>query len=258
MTSDTNHSGIFLQGMIFLHRGQFEGARRCFEQAMEEARAAGKPHQLRAVLLNLGNTAASLGDREKARSCYLEILTLDREQPDTKTVAQTLINLGNLCREWGELTRARAYYLEAADLLDEGADALSSGLLYSNLGLLEQAMGHPEEAIGLFRKAIDFHKKSGHEEGLAATWGQLGRAFLQRGQDRDAETCFNYSTTHFSRLGDPAGEAEALRGLADVYERRGDRELALHCLARIMELQKRYRLPPDTRDRERNDRLQKR
>lgn len=256
MSSDP--SKIFLQGMIFLHRGQFEGARHCFEQALEEARAAQKPGPLRAVLLNLGNASAALGDREKARSCYLEVLSLDREQPDVKTVGQTLVNLGNLCREWGELERARAYYLEAADLLGEGRDDLSSGWLCSNWGLLEQAAGHPEEAIDLFRKAIDFHKKAGHEEGLAATWGQLGRAFLLRHQDRDAETCFNYSATHFSRLGDPAGEAEALRGLGDIYERRGDKELALHCFARIIEIQKRYNLPADGRDQERIDRLRKR
>lgn len=257
MTSERDHSKIFLQGMIFLHRGQFEGARRCFEQALAEARAGEKRHQLRAVLLNLGNASAALGDREKARACYLEILALDREAPDGKTVGQTLVNLGNLCRESGELDRARAYYLEAADRLEGGADDLSSGLLYSNLGLLEQARGHLGEAIGLFRQAIDFHKKTGHEEGLAATWGQLGRAFLQCGRDRDAETAFNYSTTHFSRLGDPAGEAEALRGLAEVYERRADRELALHCLARIADIQRRVGLPPDPRDREQIDRLRK-
>lgn len=258
MTSDMKHSGIFLQGMIFLHRGQFESARRCFGQALEEARAGGKTDRLRAVLLNLGNASAALGDREKARSCYQEILALDREQPDATIVGQTLVNLGNLCRESGEFERARAYYLEAADLLGENTDDLSSGLLYSNRGLLEQAMGRLEEAIGLFRKAIDFHKKAGHEEGLAGTWGQLGRAFLQRNQDRDAETCFNYATTHFSRLGDPAGEAEALRGLAEVYERRGDRELAIHCLARIIEIGKRVGLPPDPRDHEQGDRLRKR
>ncbi|MDC4204956.1 MAG: tetratricopeptide repeat protein [Candidatus Manganitrophus sp.] len=257
MMSDMNHSGIFLQGMIFLHRGQFESARRCFGQALEEARAGGKADQLRAVLLNLGNASAALGDREKARSCYLEILALDREQPDAKTVGQTLVNLGNLCREGGEFERARAYYLEAADLLQENSDDLSSGVLYSNRGLLEEATGHLEEAINLFRKAIDFHKKAGHEEGLAATWGQLGRVFLQRDQDRDAETCFNYATTHFNRLGDPSGESEALRGLAAVYERRGDRELALHCLERITEIEERYRLPPDARDHEQNNRLRR-
>ncbi|MDC4224271.1 MAG: tetratricopeptide repeat protein [Candidatus Manganitrophus sp.] len=166
------------------------------------------------MLLNLGNASAALGDREKARSCYLEVLALDREQPDAKTVGQTLVNLGNLCREWGEFERARAYYLEAADLLQEkGGMTSPPGWLCSNRGLLEEATGHLEEAIDLFRKAIDFHKKAGHEEGLAATWGQLGRVFLQRDQDRDAETCFNYATTHFNRLGDPAGESRGPSGL---------------------------------------------
>ncbi len=38
MESEVHHSGIYHQGMIFLHRGDFEGARRCFEQDLMGAR----------------------------------------------------------------------------------------------------------------------------------------------------------------------------------------------------------------------------
>jgi hypothetical protein len=83
----------------------------------------------------------------------------------------------------------------------------------------------------------------------------LGQVFLQAGQLREAETCFNYSSSHFISLGDTAGEAEALRGLADVYEARPDAELARRSAARVSEIQRRYGLPKEERDVAREARL---
>jgi tetratricopeptide (TPR) repeat protein len=108
------------------------------------------------------------------------------------------------------------------------------------------------EAVSFFKRAIDLHKKTGNEEGLAAAWGQLGRAYRQRGKDRRAETCFNYSYTHFGQVGNPSGEAEALRSLADIYEDRNEPELAFRCMTRIRETFTRFglRLPEVDSDRE--------
>ncbi|HTP41227.1 MAG TPA: tetratricopeptide repeat protein, partial [Nitrospiria bacterium] len=237
-----NESPSYQQGMIFLHRRDFHGARRCFEEALREARPAGEPERLMPVLGNLGNVLAALGEREEARRCYLEILELQRRALDVTTVGQTLVNLGNLSRELGERDRARAYYLEAEELLEQAGDDRSLGLLFSNFGLLEQDEGKTEDAVKSFSRAIDLHKKSGHEEGLAATWGQLGRAYLRLGDDRRAETSLNFSCTHYEQLGIPAGQIDALRLLSRLYEDRDDPELALRCLTRLEEI--RLRLGP--------------
>ena len=133
--------------------------------------------------------------------------------------------------------------MEARDLLTPLGDARSLGILHCNVGLLEMDAGHLDEAIAALKTAVDFHKRSGFEEGLAGTWGQLGRAFLKAGRLAKAETCFNFSSSHFISLGDVAGEAEALRGLVAVYEAKGDRELVTRCRERIAEIASRYGLP---------------
>ena len=126
-------------------------------------------------------------------------------------------------------------------------DARSLGILHSNIGLLKLDAGRLDEAIASLKTAIDFHKRSGFEEGLAGTWGQLGRAFLKAGKLAKAETCFNFSSSHFISLGDVAGEAEALRGLVSVYEAKGDAELVKRCRERIIEIQTRYGLAAEGR-----------
>jgi tetratricopeptide (TPR) repeat protein len=239
---EKEQSPSYLQGMIFFHRRDFEGARRCFEEALREARPAGMPQRLIPILGNLGNVCAALGEKEEARRCYREVLELQRRESDIKTVGQTLVNLGNLSRELGEYERARAYYLEAEEQLDHAGDAYSLGLLYSNLGLLEEELKQLDVAVRFYKRAIDLHKRVGHEEGLAATWGQLGRVYRLLADDRRAETSLNFSSTHYEHLGNPAGQIEALRALSRLYEERNEPELALRCLTRIHEV--RLRLGP--------------
>lgn len=257
-------SDSYRRGMIFFHRGNLDGAKRCFEEALEEV-AAGSPEPLTTVLVQLANVHAALGEREKAALLYERVLALERKEDgmpvDLRAVGLTLVNLGNLFREKGERERAQAYYLEGADLLRQAADDLSLGILYSNFGLLEDEAGRSDEAVLFFKKAIDLHKKMGHEEGLAATWGQLGRTLMKRERDNEAEICFNHASTHFSRLGDPAGEAEALRNLSRLYEKRGEAELALQSLISVLEIHRRIASPIGKEDEARlralRDRIKK-
>jgi tetratricopeptide (TPR) repeat protein len=234
---EQGESPAYLQGMIFVHRQDFEGARRCFEQALRDERPAGEPRRLIPILGNLGNVCAALGEKEEARGHYREILELQREESDAGTVGQTLVNLGNLSKELGEHERARAYYLEAKEHLERVEDGYSLGILYSNLGLLEEALKHLDVAVRFFKQAIELHKRVGHEEGLAATWGQLGRVYRLLADDSRAETALNFSCTHYEHLANPAGQIEALRLLARLYEERNDPELAQLCLKRIREIE---------------------
>ncbi|MBI1824463.1 MAG: tetratricopeptide repeat protein [Nitrospirae bacterium] len=260
LISPQNFSDSFRKGMIFAHRGQFETARSCFEDALSQERNGGDPKRLTVILGNLGNCLAVLGKAQEARTCYEEVLKLQHQASDVRMIGQTLVNLGNLSRELGEAKLAEAYYLEALDFLEKAEDHHSLGQLNSNFGLLAFDSGDFGQAILFFKKAIELHKKTGHEEGLAASWYQLGRTYQRLAIPSDgnkAETCFNYSFMHYHHLGNPSGEVEALRGLADVYETRRDLELALNCLNRALETSQKYRLVQMEHDLERADRLSK-
>ncbi|HRC44383.1 MAG TPA: hypothetical protein PLT27_10045, partial [Nitrospira sp.] len=84
-----------------------------------------------------------------------------------------------------------------------------------------------DESVRLFTQALDSHRVVGNEEGLAGTYSQLGKTFLDSGHTVEAERCFNNASEHFIKLGNPAGEAAVLRELADLYEQRQDRVAAI-------------------------------
>src|SRR5437868_10156218 len=102
--------------------------------------------------------------------------------------------------------------------------------------------------IAHFQKALDFHRLAGDEDGLAITYGQLGKAFLLSGDFRQAEKCLNNASEHFIKLGNEPAEAAVLRLLADLYVQSVNKESAIRCLERVVLLDARYGLSQHTDD----------
>src|SRR5574342_504112 len=94
-----------------------------------------------------------------------------------------------------------------------------------------------------FTRALDSHRTVGNEEGLAVTYSQLGKCFLDQGDLTRAERCFNNASEHYIKLGNEPAEAAVLRLLATVYDSRRDSISARRCLERAVSLDQRYRLP---------------
>jgi tetratricopeptide (TPR) repeat protein len=114
----------------------------------------------------------------------------------------------------------------------------------------EARLAQWDGATAYFTKALDAHRIVGNEEGLALTYSQLGKAFLDADDLRKAEKCFNNASEHFIKLGNATGEAAVLRLLADVYIRVADRVSAIRCLERVIFLATHFNLPELNRDLE--------
>ena len=183
------------------------------------------------------------------------MLAIQRSEQDPHAIAHTLVNLGNLYIGAGRPEKARPYYLEALDLLKPLNDHRALGILYHNLAMEEGRQQHWEEAVQWFRQALDSHRVVGNEEGLAGTYSQLGKTFLDSGRPVEAERCFNNASEHFIKLGNPTGEAAVLRELADLYEQRKDTIAAIRCVERLHHLALGTGRSPAAADRERLARL---
>ena len=107
--------------------------------------------------------------------------TIQRTERNQHAIAHTLVNLGNLYVGAGAPEKARPYYLEALDLLRDLQDDRALGILYNNLALQEAREGQWEQAVTSFKQALDYHRIVGNEEGLAVTYSQLGKCFLDQG-----------------------------------------------------------------------------
>ena len=107
----------------------------------------------------------------------------------------------------------------------------------------EAREGQWEQAVTSFKQALDYHRVVGNEEGLAVTYSQLGKCFLDQGDLTRAERCLNNASEHYIKLGNEPAEAAVLRLLAMIYETRRDYVSARRCLERIVSLDLRYKLP---------------
>ncbi len=79
-----------------------------------------------------------------------------------------------------------------------------------------------QQAVTSFKQALDYHRIVGNEEGLAVTYSQLGKCFLDQDDDTQAERCLNNASEHYIKLGNEPAEAAVLRLLATVYDNRQD------------------------------------
>jgi tetratricopeptide (TPR) repeat protein len=135
--------------------------------------------------------------------------------------------------------------------LCELKDDRALGILYSNLALQEAREGQWEQAVTSFTLALGSHRIVGNEEGLAVTYSQMGKGFLDQGDLVMAERCLNNASEHYIKLGHEPAEAAVLRLLASLYEQRRDHVSARRCLERVMEIDQRYRLPNELEDGQR-------
>ncbi len=122
-------------------------------------------------------------------------------------------------------------------------DSRGLGILYTNLALQEARTSHWAQAVTSFKLALDHHRIVGNEEGLAVTYSQLGKCYLDQGELLEAERCLNNASEHYIKLGNEPAEAAVLRYLAGMYEARRDWTSALRCLDRVLSLDQRYALP---------------
>jgi tetratricopeptide (TPR) repeat protein len=128
-------------------------------------------------------------------------------------------------------------------------DHRALGILYNNLALQEAREEQWTQALESFGQALSYHRMVGNEEGLAVTYSQMGRCFLDQGDLVSAERCLNNGSEHYIKLGAEVGEAAVLRVLAEVYNRRGDLVSAVRCLERTVLIATTYTLPDLSRER---------
>jgi tetratricopeptide (TPR) repeat protein len=95
---------------------------------------------------------------------------------------------------------------------------------------------------------LELHRAVGDEEGLAVTYSQLGKTFLEAGKRGQAEKCLNNASEHFIKLGNEPAEAAVLRLLANLYVQAVNKESAIRCLERVVLLDARYGLSQHTDD----------
>jgi tetratricopeptide (TPR) repeat protein len=195
----------------FRNTGRGARALELADKAEAEARVRGD-RRLAAEAVNLsGNCLFELGRPGEAEARFEALLEYATEAGEEEFAARAANNLGVLANVRGARDRALAWYGRALASYQRLGNVRGLAETHHNLGISYRHLGFTREADAHYQRAIALAEEAMAERvaGLAET----GRALLavRAGDGPFGEALAEHARHRFAAVGDPIGEAEAVR-----------------------------------------------
>jgi tetratricopeptide (TPR) repeat protein len=227
-------------GNIAQAQGQYEEARRLYQQALTSFERLGDQAGQARALGQLGMIAQSQGQYEEARRLYQQALTSFERLGDQAGQARTLHGLGMIAQSQGQYEEARRLYQEALTSFERLGDQAGRAGTLHQLGMIAQDQ---EEARRLYQQALTSFERLGDQAGQARTLHELGNIAYLRGQYEEARRLYQQALTSFERLSDQAGRAGTLGQLGLLARQQGNTTGALRYTVQALLLFEHLRSP---------------
>ena len=207
-------------GGIHRDRGDIEEALALQTRAELLKQAVGDTRGMVATASNIAMLNGYLGNVQEAIEGYRRALDLLAGQGDTATEyrGSVLLNRGQLYRRMGEDEQAIGDIEAALRIGEQLPNARLQAVALTALGRIDMERGDVDRArqrllLALLYRVRRMDKDPG---GLAVTLHHLATAYEKAGFAGSAALLYRYARWVFRRLGQPHGQAEAERRLADL------------------------------------------
>ncbi|MEZ5318537.1 MAG: tetratricopeptide repeat protein [Vicinamibacterales bacterium] len=185
--------GVFEISNPDASRGETVTARELLDRGSErvDRELAGEPEVHADMLGVLGRLYQQLGMFAEARMHFEHALTLQRQTPaDPLAVVDTLTSLGAAASEQDDLDQAEAYIREALAIAtrEEGPEGSAVAAATSDLAGVFRKRGDYEEAERLNREAVAIRRHLGDPAGLASALNGLAVLLTDSGHAPEAVT----------------------------------------------------------------------
>jgi CHAT domain-containing protein/tetratricopeptide (TPR) repeat protein len=234
--AQTDHDSLIARGESAYLRGEFDGARALWRDALQQARAANDVARQGQLLTWLGLAAYRKGDYVQARSLGEAALALKLRAGLTPDLSRSYNALGLLAWNEGRLSDATALFGNAAGTARASGDAAGLAKATNNLALVHTELGDFPEARQGFLETRRVGRRLGDAriEGGALT--NLGMLDVQLGDPRSAIVSLREARALYRSIGYETGEQNALGQLGTAYDALGEPHLAFAALDSALEL----------------------
>jgi tetratricopeptide (TPR) repeat protein len=216
------------------HTGSGARALDLAQRAEAGARARGDG-RLAAEAVNLaGNCLFEAGRPDDAAGRFEALLEYASQSGDEEFNARAANNLGVLANVRGARDRALAWYGRALAAYQRLGSVRGLAETHHNLGISYRHLGFAREADAHYRRAIELAEDAGAER--VAALAETGRALLavRSGDGPLGEALAERAGERFAALGDPVGQAEALRIRAGAARAQGRDDEAGEMLEQVL------------------------
>ena len=221
-------SGLGIARLIWLFwifRGQATEGRKWLEELLEQAPERTIDRAL--ALIGAGQLAEDQGDLDRAESAAEESVSILRENGDQLDISWALIRLGTAALEKGDFRRARTLLEESLALCRRNGDLHSEYRSLTSLARIAWLNGDSDRTLRLYEEA---RLVAGSLEAFRSPpgWisGNVGRAWISRGDYARARRLLDESVSEFRRLGRYDCLGWSLPDLGQVLARQGEHDRA--------------------------------
>ena len=204
---------------IAVRTGDYAGAKRDYEVALQVYRDIGEYGGEALVLGNLGIVASHVGQFGEATRLIERALIMCREARIRRVECALLNTRGAIQLRQGDLQGAEAYLQQALEMARVIGNQYTESETLSNFSLLALYRGHEEEALATAQEALRTAERAGEHTLSGFAWMALGRAREALGENEVAGEA--YATAYRLR------QALAHQGLI-LEAQAGQARAALH------------------------------
>lgn len=185
----TRHYLLGKRGNTFYDRGDLPDALRCYQGALDLARALGLRDRQALLLCALGKVRADQG-ADDAASAFDQAEQIARELDDGYLRAFVLEHQGYHAQAGRDYATARRCFAEEAALAEQMSDGEAHFFALLNLGSAEHELGEFAAALAHHQQALEIAQGQDNRIWQAHARQSMGEDYHRLGDRSQAERCF--------------------------------------------------------------------
>jgi tetratricopeptide (TPR) repeat protein len=227
---------LLIEGDVLFDKGDYEGARKQFDEALPVFHEIGAERDIRATVERIGNVFYSERNLHEAEKYYRQALRYDQPINDHRGLASDYGNLANVLEGLGDLAGALKMHQQSLAAFNEIGDRRGAAETLNNLGNVQTEMGNLDQAKGYFEKSLALHREISYRGGERYPISGLGDALLAQGDLADARKQYEQALALCKEIKDEDFSAQLEVALAsvDLAEKRYADGVSLARQARVV------------------------
>ncbi len=174
-------TSLLISGDVLYDKGDFNGARAQFEDALSLFREIGDKKSQGLAFERIGNTFHDQGKFTQSQSQYTRALEIYREIQWTGGISSAIGNLANTLDALGDLKGSLKMHEEALQIFVQTGTKREIASEINNIAFVQEELGELPAAAEGHRKSLALHQQTGHQRGEMFALSGLGDVFLMQG-----------------------------------------------------------------------------
>lgn len=212
-------------GITYYFQGKYVEALDHYSQSLNIFKEIGDNVGMANMYSNIGVIYYDQGDDAKALENYLQSLKYAELSGDKLRTLTALNNVGGVYNQKPATTdKALQYYLKALPICEELGKQNELGAISVNIGSIYSDKKDISKAMVYFNKAL---KAYGNEEGSLNAYNAIGKLYTDEGKYDLALENKNKALSLAEKLNVKISIVQSLKGLGNVYVKKGDNKKAI-------------------------------